>query len=120
MSEYARFLAMKEVRDAPTDAPKAVELHKITRKGKRWIATALQMAPSTVARVIKAHREGREIGKNGRPNKVSEEDRLELSRRMEELIKEHRSPSKRKVASTVRAFILLVVGSYSNLVTHSR
>jgi transposase len=55
-----------------------------------------------VRKAVASHNEGREIGRKGRPSKLSSEQDAELLTQVEKMITEHRSPSRRQLASEVR------------------
>ena len=64
-------------------------------------ARALAVNLNVVRKAVKASKEGREIGRKGRPPKLNEEEKGELASTVEKMIKEHQSPTRRGIAAQV-------------------
>ena len=97
-----RYLAYKDVREAKLVGEKAVLLVQKYGLSQKAASRALNINLIVVRRALKAHKEGRTIGRNGRPESLTAEENAELTVCVEKLMKEHRSPTKRAVASEVR------------------
>jgi transposase len=109
MSTYAeRYLAYADVRACGKVGDKAVLLVSKYGLSQKRASEALGVDRSLVRRALAAHSEGREIGRNGRPEALSVQEKEELTKSIEKMIEEHDSPTKRGVAEEVRSFFLPV------------
>ena len=97
----SRLLAYADVREAPLVGDKAVLLVSRYGVSQKAAARTLGVNLIVVRKAVKAHQEGRPIGRKGRPPKLSEDDQGELRSTVEKLVKEHLSPTKRGIASEV-------------------
>ena len=99
-----RYIAYKDVREAKLPGEKAVLLVRRYGLSQKAASRALNVNLIVVRKALKAHEEGRPIGRVGRPESLTTEEKAELTACVEKLMKEHRSPTKRVVASEVRWF----------------
>jgi transposase len=83
-------LGYADVREASSNANKAVLLVLKYGLSQKAAARALGVNLSVVRKAVKASKEGREIGRIGRPPKLNEEEKGELTSTVEKMIKEHR------------------------------
>ena len=97
-----RILGYSDVRTAPSATHNAALM--VLKYGLAQKATARSLGVSliVVRKAVAAYNEGRELGRKGRPPKLSSEQEAELLTQVEKMITEHRSPNRRQLASEVR------------------
>jgi transposase len=100
-TDASRYLGYADVREASSNASKAVLLVLKYGLSQKAAARALGVNLNVVRKAVKARKEGREIGRNGRPPKLTEDEKGQLKSTVEKMIKEHRSPTKREIAAEV-------------------
>lgn len=97
-----RILGYSDIRIATSIAHKAALMVVKYGLAKKATARVLNVNLNVVRKAVTACNEGREIGLKGRPRKLCYEQEAELTTEVEKMIKEHRSPSRRQLASQVR------------------
>jgi transposase len=100
-TDVSRYLAYADVREATSNAEKAVLLVLNYGLSQKAAARALGVNLNVVRKAVKANKEGRIIGRKGRPPKLNEDEKGELKSTVEKMIKEHKSPTKRGIAAEV-------------------
>lgn len=100
-TDTSRYLGYADVREASSNANKAVLLVLKYGLSQKAAARALGVNLNVVRKAVKASKEGREIGRKGRPPKLNEEEKGELTSTVEKMMKEHQSPSRRGIAAEV-------------------
>lgn len=96
-----RCLAYSDVRSCEKVGEKAVILVTKYALSQKRTAEVLGVNRSLVRRALAAHNKGREIGRNGRPEVLSAQEKKELVKRIEKSVEEHDPPTKRGVAAEV-------------------
>jgi transposase-like protein len=102
--DATHYLGYSDVREAGSYGEKAVLLVLKYGVSRKTAARVLGVNRNVVRKAVKADLEGRQIGRNGRPPKLSSDQDAELRATVEKMMKEHRSPTKRAVAQQVRLF----------------
>lgn len=100
-AELSRVLGYSDIKNAESIGLRAVLL--VTKYGasQKAAARVLNVTLSVVRSALRANKEGRPIGIIGRPQKLGQAESDELASVVEKLFKEHRSPTKRKIAAEV-------------------
>jgi transposase-like protein len=114
--DATRYLGYSDVREAVSYGEKAVLLVLKYGVSRKTTARVLGVNLNVVRKAVNAKLEGRQIGLNGRPPKLSSDQDAELRATVEKMMKEHNSPTKRAVAQQVRPFFhkLSLYLQYSN------
>ena len=101
-----RSLASSELREASSNIEKAAFLVAKLGFPTNVVAQVCSLNRCSIQRAVKAYKNGRELGINGRPKTLSKDEEAELKRVIEKRVLEHRSPSKSEVAAEVCVLFL--------------
>jgi hypothetical protein len=93
-----RYLAYSDVRVSEKVGDKAVILVSKYRLFQKRTNEAPGVNRGVVRRALAAHKQGREIGRNGRLEVLSAQEKEELTKRIQKRVEENNSATKRGVA----------------------
>ena len=106
-TDAQRVLGYSDIKAATPTTYKAALM--VVKYGSAQKATSrvLQVNLNVVRKAVIAYKESREIVCNGRPRKLGREHEAELLTEVEKMIVQHRSPTRRQLASRVRLGVFL-------------
>jgi phosphomannomutase len=105
--DATRYLAYADIRNVQLSGEKAVLLVSKYGLSQKCASRILNIKLGVVRRAMAAHAENRQVGRNGRPESLSEGEKAELTEHVEKMIESHESPTKRKVAAEVSTLFCL-------------
>jgi hypothetical protein len=113
-SDSARYLGYTDIRNVQLPGEKAVLLVSKYGLSQKRASRILNVKLGVVRRAMAAHADHRQIGRNGRPESLSEGEKAELTECVEKMIERHESPTKRKLAAEVSTLFCFTIA----LMTH--